>query len=199
LLQPGQVLDLVIVRKPPRQWAYIREMSAHKIWIDIPNRMVKSSLVLFTSEFMLRLLPPQAPMTALFDLHLQLLEIIEHSPYSQLANLPLYLLKESCHILGIGIQGRHSAQTPYLHLEEGRFDSVPGRFHPGWNEEDSLPFLSHILNAESWEEIRDLPSQRKQRFRLLEGMIGYLAYHSEHMGTIRSLEILRQLWKGTGS
>lgn len=196
LLQTGQVLDLVIVRRPPRQWAQIKEMAAHKVWIDIPTRMIKSSLVLFSAEFMLRLLPPQAPMTALFDLHLRLLDIIEESPSSSLANLPLYLLKESCEILGIGIQGRYSKSSPYLNLEEGRFDAQGGSFHPGWDEAEDLPLLSLILESDSWESIRDLPSRGRQRQRLLEGWIAYLSYHSEHMGKIRSLDILRQLWKG---
>lgn len=195
LLQSGQVLDLLIQRKPQNQWAYIREMSPHALWIDIPYHMVKSSLVLFLSEYFLRLLPPRAPMPELFDLHYRLLGIIEHTEASRLANLPLFLLRESSQMLGIGIQGKQSPKTPHLDFEEGGFTSEPGIHHPGWNEEMDLPFLSRVLQAPDWEALQALPSEGRQRHRILEGYIAYIRYHTEHMGPLRSLDILAQLWQ----
>ena len=192
LLQPAALLDLVVYQKPHGGLQRIRDMQFAHIYTRMQEDIVRNSIALFSVELLLRLLPEHAPQPELFDLATHYFVQLDRMPIEGIANFPLYFLVECGRCLGYGIRGEYSLQTPYLNLHEGAYTSAPPVIQP-FVEEGAARALSLLSKLETAERSGEILMNAGMRFGLVEWYISFLQRHTQHMGAIRSLQILQMI------
>jgi DNA repair protein RecO (recombination protein O) len=190
--QPGSLLEMVVYHHSQKNLQRINQYQAAYIYTDLQEDVVKNSIVLFSVEVMLRLLPEQAPMPDLFDFALNYFIQLDKLPSRDVANFPLYFIVHCSKDLGFELKGSYSKETPYLDLEEGEFSEKPPASAGMISETDAMA-LNLILAACNYDQLREIRLNADTRLTLIDWYIAFLQLHTEHMGNIRSLSILRAI------
>lgn len=188
--QPGVLLDLVVYRQANKNMQRIREFQATYIYNSVHEDVVKNSVAMFSVELLLRLLPEEAPMPELFEMASGYFIQLDKAPQHSIANFPLFFAIECGRKLGYELHGTYGASTPYLDLAEGRFtDHAPALGNPLHAEDTKA--LSALLQIGNLGECSTVELNSAMRTRLLDWYIAFLQQHTQHMGNIRSLAVLR--------
>jgi DNA repair protein RecO (recombination protein O) len=190
LLQPATLLDLVVYQKPGANLQRIKEYHPAYIYTSLQEHVVKNSVALFSVELLLRLLPEHAPMPELFDSCFEYFRALDKALAA--GNYPIYFLVHCANMLGYNISGSYSEQTPHLNLQEGGFShNMPPESRNVTT--DDAKMLDRLLKAESVEEAANIEMNGGTRFRLLDWLVAFMHLHTQHMGEIRSLQVLRTI------
>lgn len=190
--QPGMLLDLVVYMQQQKDLQRIKEFQAAHIYRLVHDNVTRNSILIFSTEVLLRLLPERAPLPELFQFAYHYFCHLDELPAPYIANLPLYFLVKCGQLLGFELLGRYTQDTPFLDLEYGGFSAAPPQAGSLVTSNDTQ-LLSVILDAEVYNEIATLPMLGEERFRLLDWYIAFLQLHTQHFGNIRSLPILRAI------
>jgi len=110
----------------------------------------------------------------------------------QVANFPLYFIIACSRELGYELKGGYSAETPYLNLQEGGYTAHPPALATNVTTEDSRA-LDELTLAGNYEALHGISMSADSRMRLTEWYVTFLQTHSQHMGSIRSLAVLRTI------
>lgn len=188
--QPGTMLDMVVYMQPNKSLQRLREFQAAYLYTTVHNDVVKNSIVLFSSEILLRLLPEHAPLPELFTFVYQYFTDLDTTPAKQTANMPLYFLVQCSRFLGYEPKGVYSEETPHLDLQEGGFSAHTPAMAPYIADVDAKA-LNEMIIAESYQQVMDTAMSSDMRLRLIDWYIAYLQQHTQHLGNIRSLQVLR--------
>ena len=192
LLQPGTLLDLVIYHKQQQSLQRIREFSPFYIYQHLQEHIVRNSIALFSLELLLRLLPTEAPAPELFDFTVSYFQQLDELPVQQVANFPLYFLIQCSRFLGYEIHGAYTPETPHLSLHDGAFTAHAPAILPIVADEDTAA-LAGLLGARDFSQLHNTEMNAGMRGRLLDWYLQFLQRHTEHMGVIRSLEVLHAI------
>jgi len=190
--QPGMMLELVVYMQPQKNMQRIREFQPAYIYTTVQESVVKNSIVLFSAELLLRLLPEHAPMTMLFDFTFNYFKLLDTTTTEHVANLPLFFIIQCSRALGYELKGDYTTETPYLNLQEGGFtDHAPAAL-PYTKDEDAIA-LNTFLREEDYDQLKSIEMNAAMRFRLIEWYIAFLKQHTQHMGNIKSLQVLQTI------
>lgn len=190
--QPGTLLEMVVYMQTNKNMQRIREFQASYIYTSIQEDVVKNSIVLFSAEFMLRLLPEHAPLIDLFEFAQRYFIALDTLSTRDVANFPLYFMIQCSRLLGYEPKGGYSTDTPYLDREEGGF-SVHPPVVPPYTTDDDAQALGALLLAEHYEEVTAVQMNSEMRLRLIDWYIAFLQQYAQHLGNIRSLQVLRTI------
>ena len=190
--QPGTLLELVVYRQPQKNMQRIREFQVAHIYSSVHENVVKNSIMLFSAELLLRLLPEHAQLTALFDFTWEYFITLDKKPMDSIANFPLYFNIQCSRILGYELKGNYSVHTPHLNLEEGEYTAYTPSAICTASEEDGR-VLSLLLNADGYDTLKKTEMNAAMRLRLIDWYIAFLQRHTQHMGSIKSLSVLRAI------
>jgi len=190
LLQPATLLDMVVYHKPNANLQRIKEFQPAYIYQSLQEHIVKNSVALFSVELLLRLMPEQAPMPDLFEFSYNYFCSLDKTPANDIGNYPVFFLVQCSNMLGYNINGSYSEETPYLNLLEGGYTNHPPAEKPYVTDEDAR-MLDRLLQANSIEHINTIEMNSSARFRLLDWLLAFMHNHTQHMGEIRSLPVLR--------
>ena len=148
--------------------------------------------MLFSAELLLRLLPEHAPLPVLFDFVWEYFVTLDERPVESAANFPLYFAIQCSRMLGYELTGNYSKATPYLNLEEGGYTAHTPAAMYATSEEDGGA-LNLLLKAEGYEALKKVELNGVTRLRLIDWYIAFLQRHTQHMGAIKSLSVLRAI------
>lgn len=190
LLQPASILDIVVYHKPHANLQRAKEFQLAYIYQNIQEHITKNSIALFSVELLLRLLEEEAPMPELFEGCYKYFCQLDSLPSDDVANLPIYFIVFCCEMLGFSINGRYSKETPYLNIIDGGFSEHPQHEEPHISETDANK-LSDLLDVQNIEHLNSVTMNSETRFKLLDWFLAFLHSHSQHMGEIKSLPVLR--------
>lgn len=190
--QPAVLLEMVVYRQPNKNMQRIREFQAAYIYTSLQQDVIKNSIALFSLEILLRLLPEEAPMPGLFDFTFDYFTRLDKMEVSNVANFPLYFVIQCSRIFGFDLKGSYSKETPHLDLPEGGFTEHSPVAPPYTTDEDAS-VLSLLLNANDYDAVGHIHMNAAMRLRLIDWYIAFLQRHTEHMGSIRSLSVLRTI------
>ena len=126
----------------------------------------------------------------LFDIANEYFITLDKVPVASAANFPLYFIIQCSRVMGYELKGQYSQATPYLNLREGGFTDVPPATMSFINDGDAA-VLNHMLEVNEYEVLAGIEMNAGMRFRLIDWYIAYLREHTQHMGSIRSLSVLR--------
>ncbi|RYE24172.1 MAG: DNA repair protein RecO [Sphingobacteriales bacterium] len=192
LLQPASLLELTVYYKPQQNLQRLREFQPAYIYTSLQEEVVKNSVALFSVELLLRLLPEHAPIPELFELVYEYFTQLDKAPVEEVGNYPMYFMMLCSHILGYKIIGNYSEDTPYLDLAAGAFSSHPPPLHATLSTEDAR-LMDSFLSVNSTGDLKNISLSSSTRNRLLDWYLEFMHRHTQHMGTIRSLEVLRTI------
>lgn len=190
--QPATLLELVVYQQPQKNMQRLREFQPAYLYQALQEDVIKNSIVLFSVEVMLRLLPEHAPLPVLFDFAFDYFVTLDKMPLNAVANFPLYFIIQCSKILGYELKGNYCAETPYLNLHEGGFSDEAPAAIPFTSNEDAA-ILSSLLDADDYESLKGTEMNADMRVRLIDWYIAFLQLHTQHMGNIRSLSVLRAI------
>jgi DNA repair protein RecO (recombination protein O) len=192
LLQPGMVLDVTTYQKSGANLQRLKEFTPAIIYTTVHENVLKNSIALFSVEVLLRLLPEAAPLPELFDFAKEYLQALDRMPNGAVGNFPLYFALECSRFLGYEMTGAHNEDTPYLNLAEGGFSAHPPKEGTSVTSEDAAA-LAQLMQVQRFEELSTIALNGQSRQRLLEWFLDFLARHTDHMGTVRSLAVLHAI------
>ncbi|MBC7554632.1 MAG: DNA repair protein RecO [Taibaiella sp.] len=192
LIQPGMPLDMVVYHYPHKSIQHIKEFNAHIIYQAIQEDVVKNTILLFSVEVLLRLLPENAPLPDLFDFALGYFKELDRTPQSMVGNFPLYFIIACSRDMGYELKGSYSNETPFLNLEDGGYTAyAPATMQLITNEDGAA--LQQLLTVQDTNDLYLIEMSAATRARLLEWYIAFLQTHSQHMDNIRSISILHAI------
>lgn len=192
LFQPSTLLDMVVYNKPGNNLQRIKDYSAAYIYNTVNEHVVKNSIALFSIEFLLRLLPEHAPMEDLFAYVFTYFQSLDKEELKSTGNYPLYLMVLCSHTLGYSINGSYTADTPYLNLMEGGFSHIPPTEKPYLSDKEAR-LLDSLLVQKTIKDVSAIEMNSDTRSHLLDWMLAFMHNHTQHMGEIKSLPILREI------
>lgn len=190
--QPGMMLELVVYMQPQKNMQRIREFQPAYIYTTVQESVVKNSIVLFSAELLLRLIPEHAPMPVLFDFTFNYFKLLDTTSTEHVANLPLFFIVQCCRFLGYELTGDYSVATPHLNLQEGGFTAHAPASIPYTKDEDAIA-LNTFLREDDYDRLKATEMNAAMRFRLIEWYIAFLKQHTQHMGNIKSLQVLQTI------
>jgi DNA repair protein RecO (recombination protein O) len=106
--------------------------------------------------------------------------------------MPLFFLVQCSRLLGYEPKGTYSADTPHLDLQEGGFSGHTPSLAP-FTADDDARALNEFLAADNYESIMETGMNSQMRLRLIDWYIAFLQQHTQHLGNIRSLQVLRAI------
>ena len=190
--QPGTLLDMVVYMQPGKNMQLIREYQAAHIYTSVHESVTKNSILIFSVELMLRLLPEHAPLPALFDAAKEYLIALDMAHGKAVPNYPIWFLVLCSKLMGYEPRGIYSADTPYLDREFGGFSAHPPALAPYTTAEDAAA-LHEVLIMNDSKDIQQIPMNGEMRSRLIDWYIAFLQQYTQHLGNIRSLAVLRSV------
>lgn len=192
LFQVGNILSLVVYHQPNKNLQRLREFQARHIYTSVQEEVVKNSIVLFSVEVLLRLLPEHAPLPEFFEFVEQYMVALDKLPTGAIANFPLYFIVHCSREFGFDLKGSYSKETPYLNLVDGGFTAHAPASITSTTDADAQA-LSSLLKIDKLEDVQQVGMNADMRLRLLDWYVLFLQQHTQHMGNVRSLSILRSV------
>ena len=192
LFQPATLLEIVAYQKPQKNLQRLKEYRAAYLAANMQQEVVKNSIALFSVELLLKLLPEHAPLPELFDFCFDYFVSLDKLPVQAVGNLPLFFASEISKHMGFDLTGHYSTATPHLNLEEGGFSEHPPREQSNVSDHDAKE-LELLRQVQSIDQLQAVAMSSASRFRLLEWYIAFLQRHTQHMGQLKSLAILKTI------
>ncbi len=190
--QPGTLLDMIVYQQPQKNMQRIKEFHAAYLYTTLQEDVTRNSILLFSAEIMLRLLPEHAPLETLFSFAFQYFVSLDQMPLKRVANFPLYFIINASRIMGYELKGEQTETTPHLDLQEGGFTANTPRMTPFVSDDDAR-MLSKLLKAPDADALGSIEMNAEMRMRLIDWYIAFLQMHTQHMGNVKSLSVLRTI------
>lgn len=190
LFQPLAQVDLVVSGSEKNGLQRITEIAVHRPYEDIPYNIVKSTIALFLDEILLKSLREQHPDGDVFSFLENSLNVLDLHQ-GNCANFHLcFMIRLSRH-LGFYPQGRYTAGTPVMDLQEGKFVSYIPQ-HPHYLTAKQSMLLSELLDL-GYDTLAALKMDKAERKQLLGAVVLLYQLHIQSFGIVKSLEVLEEL------
>jgi DNA repair protein RecO (recombination protein O) len=192
LLQPFFLLDIDAYHKPGREMQRLKEFRMSEVLQSIPFNVVKSTMSIFLSEVLYKVLQNEEPDEHLFDFIYHSVQYLDSLEVG-IANFHLWFLIRLLGNLGFGVQNNHSPAHPWFDIKTGSFTGLKPVTPDTPNRELSV-LVSDFISMDL-QQLKEYKLSGGQRTRMLEMIIAYYHFHFDSMGEIRSLEIMKEVFK----
>lgn len=191
LFQQMFVLDFEGVSTPRSQLHRIREVIIRP-HTSIPFDVRKGTVALFMAEVLYRLVRESEPNAPLFDFVLGAVRALDALPdAASTANFHLWFLTQLSFHLGF-FPGNEHFDKSWFDIENGLFVHGEPGHKIAMNPADAA-VLGQMMSAEA-DGLADIHLSRGQRSSLLTAMLTYFAWHLEGIRSVKSVEILREVF-----
>jgi DNA repair protein RecO (recombination protein O) len=184
---PLTILNLVYNETHHEKLTFIKEGSIAYPFYSISMDIKKNTLLLFYQELIMKLLyNANAPEEELFDFIKDHLLKLENSKEVS-PDFHIVFLVQLIQQLGYKPEMNFSVDTPYFSIEDSNFVQTPHATSVYLSKEASY-YLYTILKNQNL-----LPSEKKIRIELLNGMLQYIMKYNKQIKEIESVEILSEV------
>lgn len=191
LLMPLSLVDMEAGLRQGRDLAIMREVRRNYPLTLLYSDPVKNAIALFISELLTHVIQEPEGNESLFNYIEQAVQLLEEMP-GNVANF---------HICFLYHLGRHLGIQPNLesYRQEHWFDMTDGVFVPAATANHQyLPpqeaQVIHLLSRMTFANMGLFRFNREERNRMLDVIIAYYRLHNASIGTLRSPDILKQLF-----
>lgn len=193
LLQVASLLEIVAEHKPGNTLSYLQTFEQPYIYQHLQEEIPKNAVAIFSVELLSKLLPEAETMEDLFDFVWVYFQNLDKEKTSAIATYPLYFAIQCGKYLGYNVYQNFGVDTPYLSAAEGKFISTaPSSAEVNLSDEEVALMLAFI-SKERVEELQEIKMNTITRNHLLDWYIQFLAMHTQHLGKLKSLAILRSI------
>lgn len=191
LLQPGNLLELVAYHRDQQHLQRISEFRLAHIYRSIQLDVVKNTVALYLIELLQQALRQPEAQPELFAFVKDSFLLLDENDRIG-ANLPLFFTLRLGRLLGFGLDGRYSAATPYLDLQEGHFVAGPP-LHAYFLEPENSRLTDRLLQTRETADIAALELNKELRRQLLHAYLDYFRLHLPDFRELRSPPILHEI------
>lgn len=168
----------------------ISQVAAAQPLSDIPHHIVKSTIALFISEVLYRIIKEDAVDNRLFDFVYSSVVALDLTQGS-VANFHLYFIVRLAHYMGFTPQGRWSAGA-WFDIKSGTYEPLEPqhmlRLRP---QQASLLWSLSEINI---EHLSELELCRADRTDFLDAIIDFYGYHTESIYLVNSVAMFREIF-----
>lgn len=190
LFQPMFVVDFVGLESTKMQMHRMKEVRSAVTLCSVPFEARKSAIALFMSEVLYRLVRDVEPESPLFDFvcgSVAALDALDEG----VANFHLWFLVRLSHHLGF-YPGNEYPPGGWFDIEEGLFTPLMPRHRLALDAGNSR-ILGELMEC-GVGDLATLKLSRESRASFLNSMLLYFGYHLDAIHSVRSLEILRDVF-----
>ena len=191
LLMPLSLVDLEAAIRPGRDLAVMRELRRNYPLATIYSDPVKNAIALFISELLAHVIQEPEGNDPLFRYIEQSVQLLEQLP-GNVGNFHICFLYHLGAHLGIQPNVESYRKGYWFDMTDGVFvpAAVRGHMHlpPGGAQ------VIHLLSRMSFSNMAVFRFNRQERNRMLDVIISYYKLHNASIGTLRSPDILKQLF-----
>ena len=168
----------------------LQQAAASRQLSEIPFDVVKSSLTLFISELLYRLVRYESTDSRLFHFvreSVTALDLLQEG----VANFHIHFMMRLTHHMGFAPRNNHSPGA-WLDIKTGEYTrTIPA--HTLKIEPGAAELLNRFDNSEV-RQLGDIKLGRKDRVQLLNHLVDYYGYHQESIDNVQSIRILGELF-----
>lgn len=191
LFTPLAILDMEVEHQPSRDIQRIKE--AHTLYplYSVSGNMVKTSIALFLSEFLSKILKDTDEHQLVFAYLRDSIQILEETEKG-LANFHLVFILKLTRFLGFYPNFEDYSEGDFFDMVNGIFVSrQPLHNHyVNKNESKVLSLLSRI----SYENLHHFQFSRQDRLNIINRMLEYYRIHLHEFQSLKSLDVLHELF-----
>ncbi|MBP5681043.1 MAG: DNA repair protein RecO [Bacteroidales bacterium] len=192
LYAPLSVLDLVLEARPGQEIHTIKEatlvLSPYLLSMTDPS---KTAQCLYMTELLDKTVKEVEPNARMWQFISQSVELLQLSQ-SGSANFHLIFTTRLCHLIGFHVDNSTYRPGMQFDISEGIYTSAPIH-HPYYLTPESTTWLHQLLDT-NFSHLADLHLTRDQRNTLLDMMLTFLRIHLPEIGTLRSVDVLKELF-----
>jgi len=192
LLQPGNILDLIVYHYEQKSIQRISEFKLGYIPVALNVNVVKSTVALYMIELLQKSLREPEQHLELYYFTEQALEALDKTPLSIAANIPLYFTLKLAEHLGFRINGRFSEYASYLDLQEGSFTDMPPH-HTNYLDAANSELTDRLFQCHDWESLGNISMNKDIRRKLLYAYLDFFKLHLPDFTELHSPPILHEI------
>ena len=192
LLQPLFLVDLVAYQKPIHELHRIKELKSNQVYQNIPFNITKSSLVIFIAEVLYKSINEQESYPEMYDFiknSLLYFDLMETGS----SNFHLWFLFRLTEYLGFFPETNRVGYEGWFDMKKGEIVHFQPS-HPFYANKEATEYLMK-LSSLKLHEISEFVVSRAMRDTLITVMVDYYQLHFEDLGEIKSLNVLREVFK----
>ncbi|KAA2244683.1 DNA repair protein RecO [Chitinophaga agrisoli] len=192
LLQPGNILEMVVYHHEQKQLQRIAEFKMAYIYTSLHYNVVKNTVALYIIELLQKCLKQPEQQLDLYYFAENTLQLLDGSEAAIAANLPLYFTLKLAEMLGFQLNGRYTEYTPYLDLREGTFVDLPP--HHSYHLDDVNSELTDMLfQCAQPPALGYITMSKERRRKLLYAYLDFLKLHLPDFTELHSPTILHEI------
>lgn len=191
ILQPLYLLNMEVYHKTTRDLQRVKELQHAYIFNSLPYDLKKSTLALFIAEILYQTLREQEPNPELFNYlyhSIQMLDIKNEG----LTTFHIYFLLHLTKYLGFFPNNNFSAENQYFDLSKGIFTQRKSMYSDALSKKES-EMLSRLL-VFSDNQHENLKMNYPLRIGIIEKILKYYKLHHEGISSIKSFNILKEVF-----
>ncbi len=194
LFQPAVILDMVVYHNELKHLNRIKEFKCSAIYQHILSEVPKNAAALFMIELLTKCLKQPDTNTDLFYFTEDCLLELDKCNSAIAANLPLFYALHLPYHFGFRITDNYTSEANYLDLKEGIFvQQQPD--HPAFLDAKQAITVSTLLKVLQPKDLSDIKLNHDFRRQLLHQLETFYSLHIESFGTMKTLQVLREVMR----
>ena len=192
MLMPLSLVNMEAATRPGRELAVMRELRRNYPLATIYSDPVKNAIALFISELLTHVIQEPERNEAMFSYIEQSVHLLEELPATRAANFHICFLYHLGAHLGIQPNIESWRKGYWFDMTDGTFVSDPARGHQHLKPDEAQ--VIHLLSRMTFSNMAAFRFNRVERNRMLDVIITYYRMHNAALGTLKSPDILKQLF-----
>ena len=192
LLQPLYLVDIVAYQKQSRELHRIKELRSNHVYQNLPFEITKSSIAIFLAEVLYKSINEQESYPEMYDFiksSLLYFDLMETGS----ANFHLWFLFRLTEYLGFLPDTSRVGFEGWLDIKKGAVVHFQPS-HPFYANKEATEYLMKLA-ALKIHETGSFEIPRRMRDALISVLIDYYQLHFDDLGEIKSLNVLREVFK----
>lgn len=191
MLMPLSLVSLEAAVTNGRDLARMRELQRNYPLASIYSDPVKNAIALFISELLAHVIQEPEGNPYLFSYIEQAVQLLEQM-HGQVANFHICFLYHLGAHLGIQPNLESYSKDYWFDMTEGVFVPAAVRGHALLQPQEAQ--VIHLLSRMTFSNMAVFRFTREERNRMLDVIINYYRLHNAAIGSLRSPDILKQLF-----
>jgi len=191
MLMPLSLIDLEAGVRHGRELSILREVRRNYPLATLYSDPIKNAIALFISELLAHVIQEPEGNDPLFRYIEQSVQLLEQMP-RQIANFHICFLYHLGAHLGIQPNVDSYRKGYWFDMTEGVF--VPGAVRGHMHLQPDEAQVIYLLSRMTFSNMSVFRFNREERNRMLDLIISYYRLHNAAIGTLRSPDILKQLF-----
>lgn len=192
IFHPLFLLDIEAYHNPKSDIQRLKEFQLEVPLQSIPFTLGKSSLALFISELLYKVIREEEPNTELFSFLYHSILMLDELD-DGIANFHLHFLAQLSKYLGFYPNTARQEDAAYFDIKTGEFSPLRPR-HPMFFSTENTQLLSKLMSLPA-TRLSMLELNRHQRHSFLNSMMAFYGFHFENLSQLRSLQVLNEVFE----